>query len=82
MHIHLFEKFDLNLKSSITWRNGVLIGYRSRGSYYMALYRLNDFYVEIQYHTCFDGIASIETYKCDDEIQEYLQKIDITEFLP
>jgi hypothetical protein len=81
MHIHLFEKFDLNLKASITWRNGVLIGYRSVGSYYMALYRLNDFYVEIQYHTCFDGIASIQTYKCDDEIQEYLQKIDITEFL-
>lgn len=81
MHINLFENFDLSSKACIAWKNGIHIGYRSKGNYYMSLYRLDDFYVEIQYHTCFDGIASIQTFSCEDEIQDYLDKIDINEVL-
>jgi hypothetical protein len=78
MHIHLFENFDLDSKASITWKEGVHIAYRSQGSYYMALYRLDDYYVEIQYHTCYDGIAAIHTFVCEDELQDYLEQVDLS----
>jgi hypothetical protein len=77
MLLHLFEKFNLNSKACITWKKGVHLGYRSEGNYYMSLYRLGDFYVEIQYHTCHDGIASIQTFVCEDELEAYLDQIDI-----
>lgn len=77
MHIHLFENFDLNSKACITWKKGVHIGYRSQGKYYMSLYRLDNFYVEIQYHTCYDGIAAIHSIVCEDELQPYLDQVDI-----
>jgi len=77
MQIHLFENFDLNSKACITWKNGVHIGYRTKDNYYMSLYRLGNFYVEIQYHTFCDGIASIQTFVCDDELEPYLKQVDL-----
>lgn len=81
MQTHLFESFDLNAKACLTWEKGVHLGYRTFGNYYMSLYRLNDFYVEIQYHTCHDGIAGIQTFVCEEELQAYLDQIDIAPIL-
>ena len=77
MLLPLFESYDLNSKACITWEKGVHLGYRTNGNYYMSLYRMDDFYVEIQYHTCHDGITSIQTFVCEDELQEYLNQIEI-----
>ena len=77
MQIHLFEKFDLNSKACITWKHGIHIGYRADQRYYMCLYRLADFYVEIQYHCCFDGIASIQTFSHEDDLGLYLDQVDL-----
>ena len=77
MQVHHFDNFDLDSKACITWRNGVHLCCRSHGAYYMALYRLDNFYVEIQYHTSYDGIASIHTYTCEDQIQPYLDLVNI-----
>ena len=81
MHVHHFDNFDMDAKACITWQNGVHLCCRAHGSYYMALYRLDDFYVEIQYHTSFDGVASIHTYTCEDQLQSYLDEIDINYLL-
>jgi hypothetical protein len=81
MQLHLFEKLNLNSKACLTWKEGVHIAYRSAGDYYMALYRLKDFYVEIQYHTCRDGIAGIETIACEENLQPYLDQIDLSGLL-
>jgi hypothetical protein len=78
MEIQWFENFDLHSKACITWSKGVHIGYRSCGKYYMSLYRLHHFYVEVQYHTCHDGIACIKTFSCEDELQPYLDQIDLS----
>lgn len=79
MKIDSFKNFDLHSKACITWKNGVHIGYRAQGCYYMSLYKLDDFYVEIHYHTCHDGIASVQTFVYEDELQPYLDQIDISE---
>ena len=81
MHVHQFEKLDANSKVGLTWKAGVHIGYRSEGDCYMSLYRLNDFYVEVQYHTRYDGIACIKTFICEEELQPYLEQVDLSEIL-
>jgi hypothetical protein len=81
MKIDLFESFDLNSKACITWRKGTCIGYRAEGCYYMSLYRVDEFYVEIRYHTSYDGIASVQTFIYEDELQVYLNQIDISRLI-
>ena len=78
MNIHLFEKLNLTSKLCTTWKNGVHIAHRSEGNYYMSLYRLQDFYVELHYHTCYDGIADVKTFLCEEQLQAYLKQIDIS----
>ncbi len=81
MQIHLFENLSAETKACLTWKKGVPIAYRSEGKYYMALYRLHNFYVEMQYHTCYDGIACIKTFNDEDQLQSYLNAIDLSSIL-
>ena len=81
MHMHLFENLDLHSKACITWKHGIHIGYRSEGSYYMSLYRVDNFYVEIHYHTCMDGIAAIQCFICEEQLHAYLEQVDISGLL-
>lgn len=81
MHVHQFEKLDPNSKLCLAWKTGVHIGYRSEGSYYMSLYRLDNFYVEVQYHTCYDGVACVKTFACEEELQPYLRQVDLSTIL-
>jgi hypothetical protein len=77
MQIHQFESLSLYTKACMTWRKGIHIGCRAEGHYYMALYRLEHFYVELQYHTSQDGIVGVKTFTCEDELQPYLDQIDL-----
>lgn len=77
MQIHLFENLDLDSKACIAWKEGVHIGCRAEGNYYMSLYRLYDFYVEVQYHTFYDGIAGIRIIICESELEPYLEQINL-----
>jgi hypothetical protein len=81
MQLHLFDNLSLHDKACATWLRGVHIAYRTCGNYYMSLYRLENFYVEIQYHTCYDGIASIESFTQEDQLQPYLDLVDLKEIL-
>ena len=82
MNIDSFENFDLHSQACITWRKGVRIGHRSQGDYYMLPYCLADFYVEVQYQTCYDGIASIQSFSCEEQLQPYLDQVNLKEILP
>lgn len=81
MQVHQFENLNEDVKACITWKKGVHLGYRSEGKFYMSLYRLHDFYVEVQYHTCYDGIAGVKTFCTEDQIQSYLDQIDLSSVL-
>lgn len=78
MQLHHFINLDAASKTCTVWKQGVLLGHRNEGAYYMSLYRLYNFYVEMYYHTGYDGIACIKTFDCEDELQPYLNKIDIS----
>lgn len=81
MQVHQFEKMDLEARACLAWKKGAHIGYATRGSYYMSLYRLYNFYVEVQYHTCHDGIANIKTFVYEEELQPYLDQVDLSGIL-
>jgi hypothetical protein len=81
MQVHQFERLDINSQLCLAWKKGVHIGYRSEGKYYMSLYRLDNFYVEVHYHTCYDGIARIKTFVCEEQLQPYLDQVDLNGIL-
>ncbi len=79
MQVLQFEKMDMNAQATLTWKDGIHLAYRNEGDYYMSLYRLNDFYVEVQYHIAYDGIAGIKSFLCEDELEPYLCCISLSE---
>jgi len=78
MEIQQFENLDLDAQACLTWREGVHLAYRSKGEFYMSLYRLSNFYVELTYHTCCDGVIEANCFECEDQLQFYLEQINIS----
>lgn len=78
MKIQQFERLELHAQTCHTWRKGTHLAYRSEGEFYMSLYRLDHFYVELTYHTCFDGVVAVNCFECEDQLQSYLTQIDIS----
>lgn len=78
MQCHQFEQLDFDSKLCSTWKYGVLIAHRTEEKHYMSLYRLDDFYIELHYNTCFDGVAGIKTFICEEELQPYLEQINLS----
>ena len=81
MTVDLFQNFDLDSQACLTWKKGVHIGYRTQGCFYISLYRLYDFYVEIYYHINLDGVVSVKAILCEDELQSYLEQVNISALL-
>jgi hypothetical protein len=79
MFIHQFEQLDLDSKLLLIWKEGVLLGHRSERNAYMSLYQYCDFYVELHYHNCFDGIVKLSSFECEEELNPYLEQIDLDE---
>jgi len=79
MELCQFTKLSLIEQARLAWNKGVRIGYRSKCQYYMVLYRLCDLFVEVQYHTCKNEIVSVKAFVCDEELQPYLEQVDLSE---
>lgn len=77
MKFQQFKNLQLHAQACLTWRKGIHLAYRSKAELYMSLYRLDNFYVELTYHTCCDGVIAVNCFDCDDELQPYLEQIDI-----
>ena len=81
MQIQQFENLELSAQTFLAWEKGVHLAYRAHGEFYMSLYRLGDFYVELAYHTCCDGVIAVTCFECEDKLQSYLEQIDISSLL-
>ena len=81
MQIQQFENLELQAQTCLVWRKGVHIAHRSEGEFYMSLYRLENFYVELLYHTSCDGVIAVNCFECEDQLQSYLEQIDISSVL-
>jgi hypothetical protein len=79
MTLHEFKLLDLNEQAQATWDLGTLMGCREDGEHHMVLYRVDDFFIEIHYHTEQNEITAIESFISEERLNPYLDKIDITE---
>ena len=66
MTFYQFNLLGINDQAQCTWDNGVLIGFREEGDLHMVLYRVENFYVEIQYHTSENQISFIRSFVSDE----------------
>jgi hypothetical protein len=78
MTLYEFKLLSVNEQAEATWEAGVQIGFREAPPLHMVLYRVHDFYVEIQYHTAQNEIAGIHSFLSEDHLQPYLNQIDLS----
>lgn len=81
MQIKQFQNLDPESQVGVAWKRGTHMGYRSDGKFYMSLYLVENFYVEVSYHTGFDGIAGVRTLTTDSELDPYLDQVDLDALL-
>jgi hypothetical protein len=81
MNLYQFKALKLDEQAQCTWDHGILIGFREEGHLHMVLYRIENFYVEIQYHTSENEITFIKSFVSDEPLQPYLEKIDLQKLL-
>jgi hypothetical protein len=79
MFIREFDQLDLDSKLCLIWKDGILLGHRAEKAEYMSLYSFSGFYVELHYHNCFDGVVQIKSFMCEEELDPYLEQIDLNE---
>lgn len=81
MTLYEFKLLGLNDQAQSTWDNGVLIAFREEAGLHMILYSIENFYVEIQYHTNENEIIAIKSFISDEPLTPYLDKIDLNGLL-
>ena len=81
MTLYEFKQLNTDDQAQTTWDCGVMVGDRVEGDRHMILYRMENFYVEIQYDSTKNDIAAIISFTSDGPLQPYLDKIDLSSLL-
>ena len=81
MTLYEFKQMKTDEQAQTTWDCGVMVGDRVQGDRHMILYRMEAFYVEIQYDSKQNEIAAIVSFTSDEPLQPYLDKIDLSSLL-
>ena len=79
MNIEDFNFLDALAKTEVISLEGVYLGERSEGCFRISLYQVENFYVEIYYHTTRFFYVCIRSFEGDGELSPYLENIDISE---
>ena len=79
MNIEDFNFLDALAKTEVISMEGIFLAERSEGCFRISLYQLQNFYVEIYYHTTRFFYVCIRSFEDDGELSPYLSSIDISE---
>ena len=79
MHIRQFDVMDGMSKTEVLSTLGVFLAERTEGCFRITLYQVEDFYVEIYYHTTRFFYICIRSFDEVSELNAYLQNVDISE---
>lgn len=74
-----FKWLDLPSQAYIIYRRGVYLSERSEDDLFVALYQVNDFYVEIYYRLNNSEIVKFISFHGDVLLEPYLNKIQLKE---
>ena len=79
MNIEDFNFLDALAKTEVISMDGIFLAERSEGCFRISLYQVQNFYVEIYYHTTRFFYVCIRSFEDDGELSPYLSSIDISE---
>ena len=79
MHIRQFDVMDGISKTEVLSKFGVFLAERTDGCFRITLYQVENFYVEIYYHTTRFFYICIRSFDEVSELNAYLQNVDISE---
>ncbi|MGV3658079.1 MAG: hypothetical protein ACO1NX_08995 [Chitinophagaceae bacterium] len=65
-------------QADVIMDRGVFIGKRTDGFYNILLFQVDAFYAEIYYHSHFNVIIKIKTFRDTEALEPYLQQIQIS----
>lgn len=81
MDERIFSALQKKEKLRLTNILGQYIGTRGEENYYIHLYQLHSFYVELFCHKQKSRIEKVHSFTSTDELIPYLEKIDIKELM-
>ncbi|MDB5252615.1 MAG: hypothetical protein JWP27_1784 [Flaviaesturariibacter sp.] len=70
-----------NAQTSTIWEEGTYLTERLQGFHRIMLYQVDDFYVEVTYHTHFNVILRVSRFSDTHYLEPYLQSININALL-
>ena len=81
MNVYQYNQLSDFSQLDTVEQSGVLLAERDRSFYHIKLYQVENFYVEVYYHTHFNVAIDIHPFTDTDCLEPYLQKIDIDSLL-
>jgi hypothetical protein len=77
MKDHQFNIMEEQQQATAIWEKGVFLAERIEGFHKFMLYQLEDFYVEVVYHTHFNVIIRVTSFSGTQFLDPYLVSINI-----
>ena len=68
-------------QSRSLWEKGVLLAERVEGYHKIMLYQLYDVYIEVTWHSHFNVIQKVSSFTATENLDPYLEQIDISSLL-
>lgn len=65
-------------RAALAWKDGVLLCERTEAFHKMLVYQMDDFYMEVTYHTHFNVVLKTYSFKDPRFLDPYLSSIDLS----
>ncbi|WP_162053348.1 hypothetical protein [Pontibacter pamirensis] len=74
-----FHFMTSDVRAEAVWVYGTFLAIRSEADYYVALYHMGNFFVEVWYNPVAGTLACTTGFRSGEKLEPYLQMIDISE---
>lgn len=81
MNVYQYHQLSHGRQLDTLERSGVLLAEIDRSFYHIKLYQVDNFYVEVYYHSHFNVAVNIHPFTHPDCLEPYLQQINIEALL-
>ena len=82
MELSEFNQLHINDRANHLWKYGVYLISRVESEFKIALYQLNNYYVEVYYNFMDSGIEEIKAFKSIPPLSPYFDLIDMAKIFP
>ena len=76
-----FNALEVDDQAFVTWYEGVYLEQYFDGTFNILLFQIEDFYVEVFYHSTQDEVYGYRSFYSTEYLEPYLNKIDIATFV-